>query len=168
MDVNQIVLVFGFLFLLIGGFFGVISIILSRINMKTQSWHAVNGEILESKLEEEVEKYAYDTDEFNTTDSTTYKSNIKYSYYFNGRQFESNKTYASGLVSLVIKDATKKKNVKNNPIGKKVTVHVDPLNPSNSTLINKIPIVSGVVLSAIFLTIGIFVFLFKSTISNLF
>ena len=168
MNTVQIILIFAVLFLAIGCLFGIITITLLNLNNKVLSWSIVKGEIVESVLEKEVEKYTYDTDEFNTTDSITYKSNIKYSYSYNGGIFESKRIYASNLAGFVISDNEKKRNVKDNPVGKKVQIYVNPNNPLKPALINRIPIIRSLVFSTVFLIIGVLVYLFKTSLSNLF
>ncbi len=168
MEVSDIVQVFGILFLIIGCFFGIITLILFKSNKKTQSWGIARGKILESKLEEIIEVYAHDTDEFNNTNSTTYNSKIKYSYSYKGKDYESSKVYPLSLSKLILRDSTKKKNIKNNPVGKQVQVFVNPIDPSKSALINQIPIVGSVLFSTIFVSIGIFIILFKTSLYKFF
>lgn len=168
MIIEKTILLIGILLTIAGLFFGIFALFIFRLNSKTKNWPQVNGKIIESQLKEKKEIYAYDTDEFNSTESKSYSLNIKYTYAYNNEQFKNNKLYLTNLNNIFLSTKHLKKINTQLIKNSNTEVYLNPEEPSQAVLFNYIPIKDKILYSAIFSLLGIITIIFRSDISSLF
>ena len=167
MDID-IFIIFGSLLVVIGLSLSLILYRITRLNNNINTWKKVQGIIIQSTLDEVEDSYAYDIDEYNTTDSVSYKVNILYEYSINNNTYKSKRIYSSALVKYFLTSYQKKKIVKQFPKDSKIMVYVNPNSNKQSALIKEAPIVTIVILTITFIAIGAFFILSKQYLDKYF
>jgi len=166
MEKQTIICIIGLIFILISLFFFIISLVISYFNEKVKGYKNIKGKILESSLIKVEDSYAVDTDIYNSTSGTKYKSNIKYEYVINNESYISDRIYSSNLNNMFSTSRTSKKLIEKYYKNKTVDVYLNPDNNNDTFLIKKIPVNYKLFLFIVFLLTGIFIILFRYQIEN--
>lgn len=161
MATEDILFLIGAILFLISGFFLISLVLFFSANREVSSWTKCKGKITNSELKKEVQRYVTSFDEDGPSEVTVYKVNIDYEYTYRGEVFKSNNLHASKLYKYFLLSYQNKKIRQQYYNGQEVIIYVNPLKPTESTLIKKINLVYTTLLFGIFLVAG-FYFLLKN------
>ena len=126
MEVETLIIIVGAIFISIAAFLFAIILKFIRTNNEVKGWITVRGKILSSILEIKEDSYMYDAEWFGSSDVTTYKAKIVYSYGVNGKVFKSTNLFASKLNKLFLSSSNNKSLQKKYAENDTTEVYVNP------------------------------------------
>ncbi|MDV7188592.1 DUF3592 domain-containing protein [Lutibacter sp. TH_r2] len=153
---EQIGLIFGLLFILLGLFFLALILINLYYNDKAKDWQSLHGKVLKSSLIETVEEYNIDTDIYSSSSVKKYEQKIEFKYDYDGEKYISDKIYYLGFNEWFLTNNQKKELYKNYYKEKLINIYLNPKDKDNAFLIDEFPINKLIIYMIISFIAGLF------------
>lgn len=162
------IIAFGSILIFISVFYLVLILNFIFLNKHLENWLVVDGEIIQSSLQQKKESFIYDEEDFNKSEFVKYQLKINYSYKINDETFESKNLFASKIASFFLSSKQHKNLQKKFLLGNFIKIYVNPENHSKSALVRHIPVLAKFLFAIILLSSGIFFVLYSNLVVSFF